>query len=174
MNKRKKRTLFICEAAIIAALYVALTWLSTVLGLSSGAIQCRFSEALCVLPYFTASAIPGLGIGCLISNIMASGNPFDIAFGTLATVLGALGTYALRKLPVGKWLASAPTIVSNTLIIPFVLRFTYTWGVENSIYYYMLTVGIGEVISAGFFGMALLFALEPHKKRIFYTQNGKK
>ncbi len=173
MNRRK-RTVFVCEAAIIAALYVALTWLSTLLGLSSGAIQCRFSEALCILPYFTASAIPGLGIGCLISNIMAGGNPFDIAFGTLATVLGAIVTYALRKFSAGKWLAAIPAIVSNTLMIPFVLRFTYTWGVENSIYYYMLTVGIGEVISAGIFGTVLILALEPHKKRIFYSENNKR
>ena len=170
MNKRRKRTVFICEAAIIAALYVALTWLSTLLGLSSGAIQCRFSEALCVLPFFTASAIPGLGIGCLISNVMAAGNPFDIVFGTVATVLGALGTYALRRISFGKWLVSIPPILSNTLIIPFVLRFTYTWGVENSIFYYMLTVGAGEVISVGILGTALFFALEPHKKRIFYTE----
>ena len=163
----RKRTRFICEAAIIAALYVVLTWVATALGLSSSALQCRFSEALCILPYFTPSAIPGLGIGCLISNLMAAGNPFDIVFGTLATVLGALGTYALRRLPFGKWLASIPPIAANTLIIPFILRFTYSWGVENSIYYYMLTVGLGEVISVGVLGTLLLLALEPYKKRMF-------
>ena len=96
--KSRKKVLYLCQAAIIAALYAALTVLSSLLGLSSGAIQCRFSEVLCVLPYFTPAAIPGVTLGCLISNLTVAGTSlFDIIFGTLATLIGALGTYLLRK-----------------------------------------------------------------------------
>ncbi len=165
--KNRKKVIFLCQAAIIAALYVALTMVSSMLGLSSGAIQCRFSEALCILPYFTSAAIPGVTVGCLISNLTVAGvtNAFDIAFGTLATLIGALGTYLLRNIKIGKFLAAVPPIVSNTLIIPFVLKYAY--NLPDGLGFLMLTVGIGELISAGILGTALLLALEPYKQRIF-------
>ncbi len=164
--KSKKRVLYLCKAAVIAALYVALTMLSSLLGLSSGAIQCRFSEALCILPYFTPAAIPGVTLGCLISNLTVAGtSPFDIIFGTLATLIGAVGTYLLRNIKIGKFLAALPPIVSNTLIIPFVLKYAYS--LPDGIGFLMLTVGIGELISAGVLGMLLLLAIEPYRERIF-------
>ena len=104
-NKSKIR--FICYAAAIAALYVVLTWLSSAFGLSSGVIQCRISEALCVLVYFTPAAIPGLTIGCLISNIMTGAVVWDVIFGTLATLIGAIAGYLIRKC---KWLVPMPTV----------------------------------------------------------------
>lgn len=82
---------------MIAALYVVLTYITNLLGLASGTIQVRFSEALCILPVFTPAAIPGLFIGCLISNLITGGIIWDIIFGSIATLLGALGTYFLRK-----------------------------------------------------------------------------
>ena len=164
--KNKKKVLYLCQAAVIAALYIALTMLSSLLGLSSGAIQCRFSEALCVLPYFTPAAIPGVTLGCLISNLTVPGtSPFDIIFGTLATLIGALGTYLLRKIKIGKFLAALPPVVSNTLIIPFVLKYAY--NIPDGVGFLMLTVGLGELISAGVLGTLLLLALEPYKERIF-------
>ena len=159
----KRKTLFICHAAIIAAMYVALTHLSTMLGLSSGVIQCRFSEALCILPFFTPAAIPGLAIGCLIANLLASAIWQDLVFGTLATLLGALGTYFLRKQ--SRFLAPIPPILANTLIIPFVLKLAY--GLGDALPFIFLTVGIGEVISAGIFGYVLLCAIYPMRKKIF-------
>ena len=160
----KRKTLYLCHAAIIAALYVALTYLSSLVGLSSGAIQCRFSEALCVLPYFTSAAVPGLTVGCLISNLLAGTAVWaDIVFGTLATLIGAVGTLLLRKI---KWLlAPIPPIASNTLIIPFVLKYAY--NLQDGVGFLMLTVGIGEIISVGVLGTLLLLALEPYKKRLF-------
>ena len=137
-------------AAIIAALYVVLTMLSRVFGLDSGFIQVRFSEALCILPIFTPAAVPGLFVGCLLSNILAGGIFWDIVFGSLATLLGALGTRYLRKNP---YLAILPPILSNTIIIPFVL--SYAYGIPGSIFYFMLTVGIGEIISCGILGIFL-------------------
>lgn len=94
---RNKKVLFAVQAAMIAALYVVLTYITNLLGLASGTIQVRFSEALCILPVFTPAAIPGLFIGCLISNLITGGIIWDIIFGSIATLLGALGTYFLRK-----------------------------------------------------------------------------
>ncbi len=153
-----KRTKTITQAAITAALYVVLTFIANTLGLASGAIQIRLSEALTILPFFTPAAIPGLFIGCLISNILVGGVIWDIIFGSLATLIGAIGTYYLRKY---KWLAPLPPIISNAVIVPFVLIFAY--GVEEAFLYLVFTVGAGEVISAGVLGMILLKSLEKHK-----------
>lgn len=150
------------RAAIIAALYVALTLLASVLGLASGVIQVRISEALTILPVFTQAAVPGLTAGCLLANLMTGCAPWDVVFGTLATFLGAIGTRALRNRPV---LATLPPILSNTLIVPFVLSRVY--GVPDSIPYLMLTVGIGEFISCGVLGFCTQRALRPHAEKLF-------
>ena len=150
----------ITHSAIIAALYVVLTLAAQLLGLASGAIQVRFSEALTILPVFTSAAIPGLAIGCLISNIIAGGVIWDIIFGTFATLIGAVGTYILRK---HIWAAPIPPIVANAVIVPFVL--IYAYGATEALPFLMLTVGIGEVISAGVLGTVLLKTLD--KTNIF-------
>ena len=157
----KHKTKFLSQAAIIAALYVVLTYLATMFGLSSGVIQVRFSEALTVLPAFTPAAIPGLLIGCFLSNILSGCVFWDVIFGSIATLLGALGTYALKR---HVYFAPIPPILANTLIIPFVLRFAY--GIPGSIPYFILTVGIGEIISCGILGIALMMVLKKHKERI--------
>ena len=92
-----RNILSIVQAAMIAALYIVLTALAAGFDLASGAIQVRFSEVLTILPFFTPAAIPGVTIGCLLANILTGSALPDIIFGTLATLLGALGTYALRK-----------------------------------------------------------------------------
>ena len=153
---------FITQAAAIAAVYTVLTALAAGFGLASGAIQVRFSEALTVLPFFTPAAIPGLTIGCLISNIVTGCALPDVIFGTLATFLGAIGSYALRK---NRFLVSIPPIVSNMIIIPFVL--TYVYHIPGGIPYFMLTVGAGEVISCLVFGQILVSALIPFRNVIF-------
>lgn len=163
---KNKKVMYLTQAAMIAALYVALTQLAHVFGLDSQAIQLRFSEALTILPYFTPAAIPGLFIGCILANFFAGCLPWDIVFGSLATLLGALGTYALRK---RKWIAPVPPILANTLIVPFVLAYVY--HVQGSIPYFMLTVGIGEILSCGVLGMLFLFALNRHGKNIFQNYN---
>ena len=157
-----KKVLFITQAAVIAALYVVLTYLAAFLGLSSGAIQVRFSEALTILPYFISSAVPGVAIGCLLANFLTGCAVLDIVFGTIATLIGGIGSYLLRK---NKWLVPLPPIIANTLIVPWVLQTAY--GVEDAYWYLMLTVGAGEVISCYLLGMILLFALDKHKKTIF-------
>ena len=159
---RDKKVLFITQAAMIAALYVVLTMIAQALGLASYAIQIRFSEALTILPYFTSAAIPGLTVGCVIGNLLTGCLPLDIAFGSLATLLGAIGTYWLRKY---KLAAPIPPIVANTVIVPFVLA--YVDRFEGSVPYFMLTVGIGEIISCGVLGMILLVVLDKYRNVIF-------
>lgn len=161
-----KKINFLTQAAMIAALYVVLTLAINAFGLASGAIQVRVSEALTILPYFTPAAIPGLFIGCLLSNTITGCALFDIIFGSIATLLGAVGTYLLRR---HKWLAPVPPIIANTIIVPFVL--SYVYGTSGTIPYLMLTVGIGEVISCGVLGMVLLFALNKYRTILFGVQN---
>ncbi len=158
----KQKTNFICVTAMIAALYVVLTFIANTFGLASGVIQIRLSEALTVLPFFTPAAIPGLTIGCLLSNWMTGCVLWDIIFGTLATLLGALGSYALRKYP---WLVPIPPIVANTVIVPFVLRYAY--GAADALPYMMATVGIGEILSCYVLGMILLTALKKFRVPLF-------
>ncbi|MCR5250280.1 MAG: QueT transporter family protein [Lachnospiraceae bacterium] len=167
MNKKIR---FLVQGALIAALYVVMTYVANLFGLASGVIQVRISEALTVLPFFTPAAIPGLFVGCLLSNLLTGCAPWDVVFGSLATLLGALGTYAIAHSGKGsklikKWAAPLPPILANTLIIPWVLRFVY--AAPDSIPFLMLTVGAGEVISCGFLGLILLFALEPRAGHIF-------
>lgn len=159
---RREKTQFITQAAMIAALYVVLTLMANGLGLANYAIQVRFSEALTILPFFTPAAIPGLTAGCLISNLLTGCMPLDVVFGSIATLLGATGTYALRK---WKWTAPLPPIIANTLIVPFILAYVYQF--EGSIPYFMLTVGIGEVISCGILGMIFMGILNKYKTVIF-------
>ena len=161
--------LFMAQAAMIAAIYVVLTFIANAFGLANHNIQVRISEALTILPYFTPAAVPGLLIGCLISNILTGCILPDVIFGSFATLIGALGTYALRK---WKWCAPITPILANTLIVPLVLIYGYGFLIDGvSIAYcygyYALTVGIGEIISCGIFGMILLFTLEKHADRIF-------
>ena len=153
-EKKHAKVRFMCYAALIAALYVALTMLSGALGLASGAIQVRVSEALCVLPFFTPAAVPGVTLGCLVYNIIGSGNILDIVFGTLATLIGAIGARLLRR---WKWAVTIPTIAANTIIIPFVLK--YGFMLEESIIFFIATIFIGEFVAAGVLGTVLLFAL---------------
>ena len=159
--KTKKRTLFLCYGAVVAALYVALTFFSKLLGLDSNVIQVRFSEALCILPIFMPSSIWGLTVGCLLSNILVAAHPVDIIVGPLATLLGALGTYALRRY---KWLAPLPAVLSNALIIPFVL--SYAYGAEEAIPLMMLTVGAGELISVYGLGGAFMVSARRFLEKI--------
>ena len=159
--KRKNiyTALFVTRGAIVAAMYVALTYLASMLGLSSGVIQFRISEALCILPALMPEAIPGLAIGCLLSNTLTGCVPWDIALGTVATLIGAMGAYLLRKAPKKLiWLATLPTVLANAIIVPFVLMYAY--GIEGGYFYFMLTVGIGEVVCAGIGGTLLYFAIK--------------
>jgi len=160
---KNKGTQFLAEAAVIGAIYVVLTLLFA--PLSYGEIQIRFSEALTILPFFTPAAIPGLFVGCIIANLFGGAIPVDIIFGSIATLIGAVFTYRLRSC--NRFLAPIPPIVSNAVIVPFVLHFGY--GVNLPIPLMMLTVGIG-VVSCGVVGLILQTALLKYKNVIFRSQ----
>lgn len=156
--KQRNAGIFLAQGGMVAALYVALTLVSSAMGLASGQIQLRLSEALTILPCFFPAAVPGLFVGCLLANLLTGCVLWDVAVGSLATLLGALGTRLLRK---NRWLAVLPPIVSNILLVPPVLAWAY--GVEESIPFLMLTVGLGEVLSCGVLGELMYSALDKHR-----------
>ncbi|HIY59672.1 MAG TPA: QueT transporter family protein [Candidatus Eisenbergiella pullistercoris] len=163
MNKKSIHLL--TQAAMIAALYVVLTFIANAFGLANYAVQVRFSEALTILPLFTPAAIPGLFAGCLISNILTGCALPDIVFGSAATLIGALGTWKLAKLfPDKRFPAPIPPIVANTVIVPFVLRYAY--GIRP-LWLSFLTVGAGEIISCGILGLLLACTLNRYRTRLF-------
>ena len=156
------RVRFMTQAAMIAAIYVVLTIFISAFNLASGAIQIRISEALTILPAFTPAAIPGLFLGCLISNLITGAMLPDIIFGSLATLLGALGSYFVRK---WKWAVPVPPILSNMIIIPFILAYVYQ--MPGGVPYFMLTIGIGEVLSCGVLGMILYGTIAKYRNVLF-------
>lgn len=160
---RNKKVLLLTQAAMIAALYIVLTLIAFMLGLDKYAVQLRFSEALTILPFFTPAAIPGLFVGCFLSNILTGCALPDIVFGSLATLIGAVGTYHLKN---HKWLAPIPPIAANAIIIPFVLLYAY--GIKP-LWFSFLTVTAGEIISCGILGMLLLFTVQKYMGRFFQT-----
>lgn len=148
----------IAQGGLIAALYVVFTYVSYTMNLSGQlAVQLRLSEALTVLPYFTVAAVPGLTIGCLLANLITGAAIWDVVFGSLATLIGAIGTYLLRKY---RYAASIPPIVANTLIIPFVL--TYAYGLPDGIPLLALSVFLGEFVCCGILGTILQTVLIKH------------
>ena len=147
------KTRWIAHAAMIAAIYIIVTWLFAPFGF--GEIQVRISEALTILPAFTPAAVPGLFVGCLIGNILGGAILPDIIFGSLATLIGAVLVYRMRDRH--SFLLPLPPILSNTLIVPFVLRYGY--GVALPLPLLMFSIGIGELISCGVLGMILHLSL---------------
>lgn len=160
----QKKTKTLVTGAIIAALYVVLTLLANAFGLASGVIQVRISEALNVLVCFTGAAVPGVTVGCLLANLLTGGVVLDIIFGTLASFIGAFGGYLLRK---NRLLALLCPILSNTIIVPFVLKFAY--GAPDAIWFLFGSVAVGEVISCGIHGFLLGHVLDRYgKNRLFH------
>ena len=150
---KNKNVAFMTQAAMIAAIYVVLTYVFA--PFSFGEVQIRIAEALTILPVFTPAAIPGLFVGCIVG----------IIFGSIATLIGAFFTYQLRNK--NRFLAPLPPIIANTVIVPFVLRYGY--GVALPIPFMMLTVGVGEVVGCGVLGLVLYTALNRYKNVIFKT-----
>lgn len=145
MNNKNK-TKYIVQAGIIAALYIVTTYISAALGLAYGSLQFRISEALTILPVFTPAAIPGLALGCFLSNLSSPLGAVDWIFGALATMIGALGTRSLRKFTFNEipFLAPLAPVISNTVIIGLLLTLTTS---EQSTSLLFLTFGTGIFLS---------------------------
>lgn len=150
--KTNRGVRYLCLSAMIAALYLALTLLFQ--AISFGAVQFRVSEALTLLPVLFPQAVPGLTVGCLLANLLAGANPYDVVFGTLATLMAALMTRYLRRRP---WLAALPPVICNGVIIGLVI--TYAYGVDT-LWLNMLTVALGEAGVCYALGLPLIKGLE--------------
>ncbi len=153
-NKRIRR---MAQAAVIAALYVALTMAFA--PISFGSVQLRVAEALTILPLFGFAAVPGLFLGCLLANLLGGAVILDVVFGSLATLIGAFGGWLLRK---NRWLVPIPAILANTAIIPFVLKYGY--GVDLPIWLQMIYIAAGEVLGCCLLGQLLGSVLLKHKE----------
>ena len=151
----KNNTLKLVNGGLIAALYVVLTVLAAQFNLASGAIQVRFSETLTILPVFTASAVPGLTVGCVLANLLTGCAAWDVVFGSLATLIGAVGTRFLKDKPLLAWI---PPVLSNMAIIPIILIKVY--AVPDAWWFLVLTIGAGEVLSCGVLGLLLYKVLK--------------
>mgnify|MGYP000107918747 FL=1 len=168
MNYWKKldqhgKTMFIVRSAVIAALYAALTL--ALYPISFGAVQFRVSEALTLLPIVMPEAIPGLFVGCLVSNLIGSATPWDIIFGSLATLIAAILTYATRR---NKILAAFWPVLCNTVIVGLVLALT----LDLPVFLTMGEVGLGELAVVYTVGMAMLVALKRVPKKLLGGQAG--
>ena len=157
---RNQKITFMTQAAMIAAVYVVLTYVFA--PFSFGEVQVRLAEALTILPLFTPAAVPGLFVGCFIGNILGGAILPDVLCGSLATLIGAVLTYLLREK--SPFVAPLPPILANTMIVPFVLRYGY--GVALPIPFMMLTVGIGEILSCGVLGLVLYYALRRYSYQL--------
>lgn len=159
MSKSRFTPHQIATAGIIAALYAVLSYFASVFGVAYGPIQCRFSEALCVLPFLFPAATPGLFLGCLAANLLSPYGALDIVFGSLATLLAAVWTQHTRR----KWLAPLPPVVCNMVLVGAVISFQevgLTAAFSGAFLYNAVTVGVGEAAACYILGGALLTAFE--------------
>lgn len=156
---RKFTTRELTLAAFVAALYAVLSYFGNIFGLTFGPVQCRFSEALCVLPFFFPCTVPGLFVGCLITNLMSTVGPLDMIFGSMATLLAALWT---ARMP-NRYLAPLPPVLCNGIIIGAMIAW-YEAGFGPNFWSMFLwnaiSVALGEAIACYALGGLLLSALE--------------
>ncbi|HWR23076.1 MAG TPA: QueT transporter family protein [Feifaniaceae bacterium] len=164
------KTKYLIQGAMIAAIYFVLTY--AVAPISSGLLQCRVSEALSILPFFTPAAVPGLFVGCLVANLIMMFTvgllPLDVIFGSLATLIAAYLSYVIsRKVPIkaARWLAPAPAVVVNALVVGWLLSDVYQVGVSYLVC--ALYVAAGQILACYVLGMPLLFLLERYKEKLF-------
>ena len=154
----------LARGGIIAALYALLT--VALAPISSGLFQCRVSEALSVLPWFTPAAVPGLFLGCLLGNLLTGAPVYDVVFGSLATLLAALLALLLRKRGGSKYLAPLPSVVCNAVVIGILMVRVYALPVGYLAA--MLYVAAGQAVACYGLGLPLLFALERFGGRLFH------
>lgn len=115
----KKKTVFVVQSAVIAALYAGLTYAASMLNLAYGSIQFRFSEALTILGAMSPAAIPGLTIGCFLGNITSPYGIIDIICGTLATFIAAILSYKTRNIKFKDFplLSAFFPVIANAIIV---------------------------------------------------------
>ena len=162
-SQKRKMAAALTRSAMLAALYAALTLLSSLLGLSYGPLQLRLAEALCLLPFFYPEASIGLFVGCLAANLLSPYGILDLVFGSLATLVAALWSRRMPRL----WLAALPPVVCNMLLVGAVITLEET-GLSPAFaplfFYHALTIGAGEAVVCFGIGVPLLRFWEKRKK----------
>ena len=153
MENSRKSTLYIVQAALIAAIYVVLTLVFK--PISFDFIQVRIAEALTILPMFLPAAVPGLFLGCLIANFFGGAVLWDVIFGSLATLVGAFFSYKLKE---NRWLVPVPPIVANVIVVPLVLKYAYGIS-EVPLLLMMVYIFVGEFVSCFILGELLASVL---------------
>ena len=172
MSKTKTLSRFIVTAALIAAAYAALTYVSAALGLAYGGIQFRLSEALNILAAFTPAAIPGMMIGCVIGNIGSPMGLVDIVVGTVATGLAAvtirlIAKYCGRATP---YFSIIPPTVFNAVLVGLEVALLLTDGEPVTLLGFTiiaLEVALGEVVVCGVLGVPLYYTVKNRLKGLF-------
>lgn len=158
----KLRTRQLTVAALTGAAYAVLSYFGSVFGITYGPVQCRFAEALCVLPFLLPETAWGLGVGCLITNLLSPYGILDIVVGSAATLLAGLLTAHCHS----RWLAPLPPVLTNTVLVGLVLAYEQA-GTSAAFWpaygFNALTVGIGEVVACYGLGSLLLRVLERNK-----------
>lgn len=159
---KKFSTKQIAFCGLIAALYVVATW---VLGeFAYGPVQFRLSECMTVLPFCFPIASYGLTLGCFLANLISTVGPLDLLLGTVATMIGAIGTSLCRKRDLW-WLAPLPPVLSNALLIGLLL--TVYGGVQSLPYFatMALQIGISELICCYGLGLPLLLIVRHYQNK---------
>lgn len=178
---RKGKSSYIAQAGMIAAVYAAATLITLLLlqGFAWGPVQFRISEVVCVLAVLTPAAVPGLTVGCIVANLIASAvngtgalGMLDVVFGSLATLAGAWWCWKMRARPK---VALLGPIVANALIVPaylplllqglgfYTIPFTSISldGAYLPMYLFgVVSTGIGEGLVMYILGLPLVKALK--------------
>ena len=150
-------------AAVIAAPYAVMAYFASIFGVAYGPVQCRFSEALCVLPFLMPEAVPGLFVGCLIANLLSPYGVLDIVFGSLATLLAAMWTRRCRS----RWTAPLPPVICNAVIVGGLIAYYeagFSAAFPAAFAYNAFTVGLGEALACYVLGLLLLKAVEKFRR----------
>lgn len=161
-----KKTVFVVQSAVIAALYAGLTYAAGVLNLAYGGIQFRFSEALTILAVFSPAAIPGLAIGCFLGNITSPYGIVDIICGTLATLIAAVLSYWTRNvkfkdLPL---LSAVFPVITNAIIIGLEITLFMPEGFKMEMFLITVAqVGLGELVICYGLGIPLYKVIKKTK-----------
>ena len=164
MYTQRNKLRFLMQASLIAAIYTALCLLLQPISFGFGGVQLRVAEALTLLPVLMPAAVPGLTVGCLLSNIMGGATMLDVVFGTLTTFAAAVVTRRLRDKPL---LAAAPPVLFNAVVVGALLRYAY--GVPMHLLLCMASVGLGQLVACYALGLPMLKGLNRLPQKYFVT-----
>ena len=159
---RKLSTRHITTAALIGGIYVAMSYFGNIFGLTYGPVQCRFSEALTVLPYLNPLAVWGLFVGCVLSNILSPYGPLDLIFGSLATLLAGL----LPARCPSKWLTPLPPVICNGILVGGLISYQevgFTAAFGGTFLFNAASVALGELLACYVLGLPLLTLMDKAK-----------